>query len=393
MICWRSILGVAVLGTASMLLTACHHHDKGGDEMSSSMTSGKDSMSIQKTDFGKTKDGQTVDLYTLTNKHGMVAKVMTFGAILTELHVPDRAGHDADVVLGFDNLQQYLDGHPFFGAIAGRYANRIAKGKFTLNGKQYTLAVNNGPNSLHGGNVGFDKHVWHAESMNSAAGPAVHLTYVSADGEEGYPGKLTTHVTYTLTDDNQLKIDYKATTDKPTILNLTNHSYFNLHGSGSGKDILDHVVQLNADNYTPTDDTLIPTGEIKSVKGTPYDFTTPKAIGKDIAATPGNPNGYDNNFVVNGKPGTMRIAARVSDPDTGRTMEVWTTQPGVQLYTGNFLDGKLTGIGGKPYVIHYALCLETQHYPDSINHPNFPSVVLNPGETFTSTTAYKFSAK
>ena len=391
MIRLRSLLGVLALGGIGLGLTACKHdHSQdggGGTGM------GATSMSIQKTDFGKTNDGQAVDLYTLTNGKGMVAKVMTYGAIVTELHAPDRQGNDGDVVLGFDNLKQYLDGHPFFGAIAGRYANRIAKGKFTLNGKDYELAVNNGPNSLHGGKVGFDKKVWKAESMKSADGPAVALTYVSADGEEGYPGRLTTRVTYTLTNDNALRIDYKATTDKPTILNLTNHSYWNLDGSGSGKDILDHVLQLNADAYTPVDDTLIPTGEIRPVKGSIFDFTTAKPIGRDIDKTPGNPNGYDHNYVINGKAGDLRMAARVADPDTGRQMEVWTTQPGVQLYTGNFLDGTLKGIGGKTYVKHYAFCLETQHYPDSIHQPKFPSVVLNPGETFTSTTVYKFSTK
>jgi aldose 1-epimerase len=389
MIRLRSFLCVVGLSGIALALSACNHQQSGQN----GATSGKHSMSIQKEDFGKTNDGQAVDRYTLTNKNGMVAKIMTYGAIVTEVHVPDRAGRDADVVLGFDNLKQYLDGHPYFGAIAGRYANRIAKGKFTLDGKEYHLAINNPPNSLHGGTVGFDKHVWKAQPSETADGPSLMLTYVSPDMEEGFPGTLTTHVTYTLTNDNALKIDYKATTDKDTILNLTNHSYWNLHGSGSGKDILDHVVQLNADKYTPVDDTLIPTGEIKSVKGTPYDFTSPKPIGRDIAQTPGNPNGYDNNFVVNGAPGQMRKAATVNDPDTGRTMEVWTTQPGVQLYTGNFLDGTLTGIGGKPYVKHYALCLETQHFPDSINQPKFPSVVLKPGQTFTSSTIYKFSAK
>lgn len=389
MIRLRSLLGVLTLGGIGLGLTACNHqHQQDGGA-----GSGATMMSIQKSDFGKTNDGQAVDLYTLTNGKGMVAKVMTYGAIVTELHAPDRQGNDADVVLGFDNLKQYVDGHPFFGAIAGRYANRIAKGKFTLNGKDYELAVNNGPNSLHGGKVGFDKKVWKAESMKSADGPAVALTYVSPDGEEGYPGTLTTRVTYTLTNDNALRIDYRATTDKPTIVNLTNHSYWNLHGSGSGKDILDHVLQLNADAYTPVDDTLIPTGEIKPVKGSIFDFTTAKPIGRDIDKTPGNPNGYDHNYVINGKPGELRMAAKVTDPDTGRQMEVWTTQPGVQLYTGNFLDGKLTGIGGKAYVTHYALCLETQHYPDSIHQPKFPSVVLNPGQTFTSTTVYKFSTK
>jgi aldose 1-epimerase len=386
-----SFLCVVTLSGIGLALSACNHQHNGGD--STAASSGNHSMSIQKEDFGKTSDGQSVDRYTLTNKNGMVAKIMTYGAIVTEVHVPDKDGKMADVVLGFDNLKQYIKDSPYFGAIAGRYANRIAKGTFTLDGKEYHLAINNGPNSLHGGKVGFDKKVWKAEPAETAGGPSLMLTYVSPDMEEGFPGTLTTHVTYTLTNNDELKIDYKATTDKTTILNLTNHSYWNLHGSGSGRDILDHVMQINADSYTPVDDTLIPTGEIKSVKGTVYDFTTPKPIGRDIAKTPGSPNGYDHNFVINGQAGKMRMAARVNDPDTGRTMEVWTTQPGVQFYTGNFLDGKLTGIGGKPYVGHYAFCLETQHYPDSIHQPKFPSVVLKPGETFTSTTSYKFSAK
>jgi aldose 1-epimerase len=317
---------------------------------------------------------------------------MTYGAIVTELHAPDRGGNKADIVLGFNNLDQYLADNPFFGAIAGRYANRIAKGKFTLDGKEYTLATNNGPNHLHGGNVGFDKRVWDGKPMETPDGPAVQLHYVSKDGEEGYPGDLDTTVTYTLTNDNALRIDYKATTDKPTVLNLTNHSYWNLAGEGSGT-ILDEVLYLNSDRYTPVDATLIPTGEIKSVKGTPFDFTTPTRIGARIQQTGGDPIGYDHNFIINGEPGTLRLGGRLEDPKSGRVMEFWTTQPAVQFYTGNFLDGKLKGISGKPYNQHDALCLETQHYPDSPNHPSFPSTTLRPGQTFTSTTLYKFSAK
>src|SRR4051794_22034070 len=286
---------------------------------------------IQKMEFGKTREGQAVELYTLTNKSGIVAKIMTFGAIVTELHTPDKDGKPADIVLGFDNLEQYLAGHPFFGAIAGRYANRIAKGKFTLDGKEYTLAVNNGPNSLHGGNVGFDKRVWDAKPTESPDGPSLQLHYTSKDGEEGYPGNLDTTVTYTLTNDNALRIDYKATTDKPTVLNLTNHSYWNLAGEGSGP-ILDHVLYLNADRYTPVDATLIPTGELKSVKGTPFDFTSPTKIGARIRETGGDPVGYDHNFIINGEPGTLRLGGRLEDPKSGRVMEFWTTQPAVQFY-------------------------------------------------------------
>jgi aldose 1-epimerase len=384
-------------GGIGLALSACNSGKDssggGGGKEAAGERVYKNDVEVTVADFGETPAGEKVVLWTLKNANGMVAKITNYGAILTEVHVPDKDGRMADVVLGFDNLKQYTDGHPFFGAIAGRVANRIAKGKFTLDGKEYTLAVNNGPNSLHGGKVGFDKHVWKnlngVKSFNNDN--SVTFTYVSADGEEGYPGKLTTEVTYTLTDKNEVRIDYKATTDKPTILNLTNHSYFNLHGSGSGRDVLDHVMQINADHYTPVDATLIPTGEIAPVKGTIYDFTKGKAIGQDIAKTSGDPNGFDHNFVLNGKTGEMKMCAKVSDPDTGRVMEVWTTEPGVQFYTGNFLDGKLTGIGGKPYVKHYAFCLETQHYPDSINHPNFPTTVLRPDQTFTSTTVYKFS--
>jgi aldose 1-epimerase len=346
-------------------------------------------MTIQKTEFGKTADGQTVDLYTLTNKKGMVARIMNYGGIVTELYAPDKNGKFEDVVQGFDTLAPYLNSPPYFGALVGRYANRIAKGHFTLNGKDYTLFVNNGPNALHGGKQGFDKVIWRVTPLQMADGPALVLTYVSRDGEEGYPGKLTAIVTYTLTNDNELKIDYKATTDAPTVLNLTNHSYFNLAGAGNGT-ILDHVLQLNADGYTPVDDTLIPTGQIAPVASTPFDFTKPMEIGARIAQVPG---GYDHNFVVTGGgQGKMLTVGTLQDPKSGRTMEIQSTQPGVQFYTGNFLDGTIKGIGGT-YVKNAAMCLETQHFPDSPNRPNFPSVVLNAGQDYHQTTVYKFSAK
>ena len=345
-------------------------------------------MGIKQSNFGKTPDGHQVDLYTLDNSHGMTAKIMTFGAIVTELHVPDKAGKTANVVLGFNNLDQYLAGHPFFGAIAGRYANRIANGKFTLDGNEYSLFVNNGPNSLHGGKVGFDKAVWKAEPIATADGPSLKLTYISKDGEEGYPGTLTNTVTYTLTHKNELKIDYLSTTDKSTVLNLTNHSYFNLAGENGGT-VLDAILTINADTFTSVDATSIPTGELKEVKGTPMDFTSPHAIGERIAQVPG---GYDHNYVINGGGGKLAMAAKVKDPKSGRTMEVWTTQPGVQLYTANFLDGKTTGIGGTKYEKNDALCLETQHFPDSPNHAAFPSTVLRPGDKYQHTTIYKFAA-
>jgi aldose 1-epimerase len=353
---------------------------------------GKERASVQKQVFGKTPDGTEVDLYTLTNASGMTAKIMTYGAILTELDVPDRDGKSEDVTLGFDSLKDYLAGHPFFGATVGRVANRVAKGRFTLDGKEYKLATNNGPNSLHGGLKGFDKVVWKAEPQTVADGAAVKFEYVSKDGEEGYPGTLTATVTYTLTNENELRLDYTATTDKATPVNLTNHTYFNLAGAKSG-DILDHELMLAADKYTPSDDTLIPTGEIKPVKDMPLDFTIPRRIGERINQLKGDPVGYDHNFVLNSEGKKLALAARVRDPKTGRVMEMYTTEPGVHFYTGNFLDGKQTGRGGVVYKKHAGFCLEAQHFPDSVNHPNFPSMILKPGETYKQTTIYKFSAK
>jgi len=347
---------------------------------------------IQKAAFGKTKEGTAVDIYTLTNRHGMVAKITTYGATLTELLVPGKAGK-TNVVLGYDRLEPYLAGTPYFGATIGRVGNRIAKGRFTLNGKTYALATNNGPNHLHGGNRGFDKVVWKAEPMQSPAGASLVLTYRSPDGEEGYPGTLDATVVYTLTDANEVRIEYTATTDKATPVNLTNHSYFNLAGDGAG-DILGHELLINADQFTPVDATLIPTGELKSVKGTVFDFTTPAAIGARIAKVPIEPPvGYDHNYVVRGGGGTLALAARVVEPKSGRTMEVLTTEPGLQFYSGNFLDGSLQNRAGVRYGKHAAFCLETQHFPDSVNHQNFPSTILEPGKTYKTTTVYRFGPR
>ena len=341
--------------------------------------------------FGKMPDGTPVLLYTLSNHHGMKVKITEYGGIITELWVPDRAGKPGNVVLGFGTLEDYTKGHPFFGAIAGRVANRIAKGKFTLEGKDYTLAVNNGANHLHGGKVGFDKKVWKARAFTpSAKAAAVEFTCVSADGEEGYPGTLTVKVTYTLTEEDELRIDYEATTDKATPVNLTNHSYFNLAGAG---DVLGHLLHLNADHYTPADAGLIPTGEIAPVKGTGLDFTTPRRLGERIADFESFARGYDHNFVIHRGGSKLTLCARVEEPKSGRVMEISTTEPGVQLYTGNHLDGKRTGVGGILCGRHAGFCLETQHYPDSINQPAFPTVVLRPGQTFKSTTVHKFSVR
>lgn len=342
---------------------------------------------LERNPWGQLPDGTPVELFTLRNASGMTAKITNYGAILTELWVPDATGALTDVVLGFDNLQGYLDGHPFFGATVGRYANRIANGRFELDGQEYRLFVNNGPNSLHGGEFGFDKKVWSAEPE---AGPpaSVLFRYRSVDGEEGYPGTLDVEVRYTLDDLNALRIDYRARTDAPTPLNLTNHSYFNLRGPGYAT-ILEHELELNAAHYTPVDETLIPTGEIAPVEGTVFDFRTPTAIGDRIAEIPAWAGGYDHNFVLEGGAGLRQIA-RVRDPESGRVMEVETTQPAVQFYTGNFLDGSNVGKQGIVYQKNAAFCLETQHYPDSPNRPEFPSTILRPGEVYEQTTVYSF---
>lgn len=351
---------------------------------------------MTKAPFGKLADGTAVDIYTLANSKGFEARITNYGGIVVSLKTPDKAGKLDDVVLGFDKLDDYLKTHPFFGALAGRYANRIAKGQFKLGDKTYKLFVNNGPNSLHGGKVGFDKKLWTAKDVSKADAAGLELNYLSKDGEEGYPGNLNVTVTYWVTNDNELKIDYLATTDKETVLNVTNHSYFNLAGAGNG-DILKHEVMINADNVTAVDETLIPTGEIKAVAGTPLDFTKPMAIGARIDDTKDQQmvygKGYDHNYVLNAKGDTVALAARVTEPTTGRVLEVLTDQPGVQLYTGNFLDGTLTGKGGKVYPRRSGFCLETQHYPDSPNHPNFPTTVLKPGQQYKSTTVFKFSVQ
>jgi aldose 1-epimerase len=346
---------------------------------------------VERMDFGKTPEGIPVELYVLTNGR-MTAKVMTYGATLTELLVPDRNGKAADVVLGFDSLAGYLAGHPYFGTTTGRVANRIAKGQFTLDGALYKLAVNNPPNTLHGGVKALDKVVWKGQDASGPDGPAVRLSYQSPDGEEGFPGNLSVNVTYTVTGDDALKIEYSATTDKATPVNLTNHSYFNLAGPASGP-IVAHELFLAADQYTPVDDSMIPTGEIKPVQGTPLDFTTPTKIGARLDQISGDPGGYDHNFVLRGSGKTLALAARVYEPDSGRVLEMYTTEPAVQFYTANFLDGSLKGKGAVVYKKRQAFCLEAQHFPDSVNHPEFPSTILRPGQTYTQTTIYKFSAR
>jgi aldose 1-epimerase len=348
---------------------------------------------IEKTNFGRTPDGQQAELYTVRNSHGVVAKITNYGGILTELWMPDRHGETANVVLGFGSLDGYLAGHPYFGATVGRYANRIAKGHFSIDGHSYHVPVNNGPNSLHGGLIGFDKRLWHASALEEDDGATVALSYVSPNGEQGYPGTLTVRATYTLSDDNTIRLAYDAVTDAPTVLNLTNHSYFNLGGEASGNTILDHILTIDADHYTPVDDTAIPTGVIAPVAGTVFDFRHPTAIGLRLAKVPGPPpGGYDHNYVLNHAAGALGACARLHDPRSGRTLKIETTQPGVQFYTGNFLDGTLVGVGGKRYVQHYACCLETQHFPDSPNHPDFPSTVLRPGERYKQLTTWRLSA-
>ncbi|HEU4939531.1 MAG TPA: aldose epimerase family protein [Vicinamibacterales bacterium] len=348
---------------------------------------------VTRAPFGKTGDGKTVEIYTLTNAQGVEMRVITYGGIITSVKAPDRSGHLGDIVLGFDTLDGYLKDPPYFGALIGRYGNRIAKGQFTLDGKTFKLATNNGPNHLHGGGKGFDKVVWNAVSGSDANGVSVTLSRISPDGEEGYPGNLQATVRYTLTDKNELAIDYRATTNKATPVNLTQHSYFNLAGEG---DILGHELTIHASRYTPVDDTLIPTGELATVDGTPFDFRKATAIGARIAAENAqlkNGRGYDHNWVLNRSGSGLQPAARLVDPRSGRTLDVATTEPGLQFYSGNFLDGTITGKGGHVYRHRTGLCLETQHYPDSPNHPNFPSTILRPGETYSSRTVFTFGVQ
>jgi aldose 1-epimerase len=347
------------------------------------------SSKVNSQPFGQTPSGAAVELFTLTNAKGMEAAISTYGGVLVSLKVPDRNGMLGDVVLGFDSLDGYAKPGPYFGAIIGRYGNRIAHGMFTLDGVSYTLAKNNGENSLHGGKQGFDKRIWTAKHSTAQS---LELTYLSKDGEEGFPGNLSTTVTYTLTDNNELRIDYSATTDKDTVVNLTNHSYFNLAGQGEG-DVLGHQVTINADRFTPVDKSLIPTGELKKVAGTPFDFRQPHAIGERIDSANDQlalGGGYDHNFVINRTASGLEPAATVGEPKTGRVLEVLTTEPGVQFYTANSL-GSVTGKGGKVYGRRSAFCLETQHYPDSPNRPDFPPVVLKPGGHYQTSTVYRFS--
>jgi aldose 1-epimerase len=352
--------------------------------------------STKKKPFGKTLEGQEVDLYVLTNKTGAEVAITNYGGAVVSLKVPDRNGKLADIVLGFDNVDGYVNDKSYFGAIVGRYANRIAHAQFVLDGKTYTLAKNNGDNTLHGGIKGFNRALWKAKVLSRKGGQFLELSNLSKDGEEGFPGNMDVTVTYSWTDENALMIEYSATTDKPTVVNLTSHSYFNLAGAGSG-DVLGHVVTIDADKFTPVDKGLIPTGELRDVAGTPFDFRTPTAIGARIEQEDEQlklGGGYDHNFVVRrSKEAGESRAARVVELTTGRAVEVWTTEPGIQFYTGNFLDGKVVGKGGARYPRRSAFCLETQHYPDSPNQPKFPSVVLKPGEPYHTMTSYRFSAE
>ncbi|MGJ5817999.1 aldose epimerase family protein [Paludibaculum fermentans] len=342
-------------------------------------------------DYGKTDKGEAISLYTLRNRNGVEIAITNYGARVVTLKTPDARGRLADIALGFDSLKGYEGPNPYFGAIVGRYGNRIAKGKFSLDGKEYTLARNNGENSLHGGLVGFDRVIWSGKTEESNGVQKAILTYTSKDGEEGYPGTLKVSVTYSLSNNDDIQIDYLATTDKATVLNITNHTYFNLAGQGNG-DILSQVMQINADHFTPVDSGLIPTGELKDVTGTPFDFRKPTVIGsrindKDEQLVLGK--GYDHNYVLNRSGNGLVMAAKAVDPPSGRVLEVWTTEPGVQFYTGNFLDGSAVGKNANNYAQRTGFCLETQHYPDSPNHPEFPTTVLKPGEEYKTTTVWK----
>lgn len=388
----RCIYGISIIGLASMNIQC--KGDKKVEETALE-TKAVDSVSIEKKEYGTTPDGQKVDSYTLKNQKGMEVDIITYGGIITSLKVPNKAGVSEDVVIGFNNLEQYTKDNPYFGALIGRYGNRIAKGKFTLDGKEYKLAANNGENSLHGGPEGFHRVIWTAEEAKGGSSASLKLKYVSKDMEEGFPGNLTVFVTYTLTNDNALEVAYEATTDKKTIVNLTQHSYFNLSADFT-KPILDHVITIDADKLVPVDASLIPTGKLTDVTNTPFDFRKPKVIGKDIEAKDDQLKkglGYDHCWVLNNQDKGDRLAATAYEPKSGRLLEVYTDQPGIQLYTGNFLDSTLPMRNGGTYAHRTGFCLETQHYPDSPNQKDFPSTVLSPGENYKTKTTFKFSTK
>jgi aldose 1-epimerase len=391
----RSIAAPALVAVVvGALLAACSSPSSESTSSTSAMPQPNKYLSTEP--FGQTADGQPITMISLRNQHGIEVRVMTYGGIILSIKTPDKSGASGDVVLGHDTAAEYFTNPPFIGALIGRYGNRIAKGKFTLDGHEYTLATNNGANHLHGGTKGWDQALWTAEPFQGKEGPGVVLTHTSADGDEGYPGTVKAKVTYTLTDDNRLRVEYSATTDKPTVINLTQHSYFNL-SAGKSADILGHDLMINAAQYTPVDDGLIPTGEIASVEKTPFDFRTPTAIGvriNDKNTQLERGKGYDHNWVLTRvASGGLQLAARVEEPASGRTLEVLTTEPGLQFYSGNFLDGTIKGKGGVMIAHRSGFCLETQHFPDSPNHANFPSTVLRPGETYSSTTVFTFGVK
>lgn len=374
----KTIFFTITLVMAAVVLTSCNQQSK--------------NKAMVKKEIHGTYKGKEVSLFTLTNSNGNVLKLSSFGARIIWIEVPDRNGKKENITFGFDTFDGMINGDPYFGSVVGRYANRIAKGKFTLDGVEYTLALNNGPNSLHGGPGGWHSVVWDGDEVRNSQSPAVKFTYHSPDMEEGYPGNMHVEVTYTWTDKDEIIIDYLCTTDKKTVLNITNHAYFNLQGAGNG-DILGHELMINASRFVAVDSTLIPTGELRPVEGTPFDFKTPHTVGERIEEDYDQlklGKGYDHTFVLDN---VNEVIATVYDPSTGRFMEVFTDQPGVQFYCGNFLNGTLKGHGGKPYIYRSGLCLETGHYPDSPNHPDFPTTVLNPGETFKSRTVYRFSVK
>lgn len=358
-----------------------------------SCASGSTHVSVTRAPFGVMPDGRGVEVFTMTNENGIELRAITYGAIIVSVRVPDRNGRLDDVVLGFDDLEGYLRDSPYFGAIVGRYANRIANGRFTLDGHEHSLTTNNGPNHLHGGLRGFDKVVWEAEPFESDSGAGVVFSYLSPDGEEGYPGNLSVRVTYLLTPDDELVVDYLTTTDRATPVNLSQHSYFNLVGDAR-RDVLGHVLTINASHFTPVDATLIPTGEIAPVTGTPFDFKEPTPIGariEDDDEQLGFGGGYDHNFVLDRESEGLTHAARVEEPTSGRVLDIFTTEPGLQFYSGNFLDGSIKGKSGRVYGHRFGFCLETQHFPDSPNHPTFPSTILRPGEEYRSRTVFAFS--